>query len=353
MLSYLNLKVVCRHIWGALQYGVVGFAMAIHIGPRPIYLVRAGECENDHARAAVPAAAFAPVAAVVAAASQPSGRSAGVRSISRQESTPIMPTAATARTPSCEATGSDAFTPVLPPPSLRPTADGDTVDIAVAHTAGDSTAPSAGLHLNARGRAFAVQLAAFIGRRTFGGRPSADLRTSLAAGGGGGAHLHWDTAAGTSKRRMRHRLVTSKDVSALEPTSCDEPPLLDESDISVAHCASLLDAHYASASALPPPPLSSVPPPPTTLPEPRYEDVEVTVFDAPPAVFTSTLPRTIETAASLPVAAQPLSALNPMEMGICLGVPLCHLRTQFPEEWRRWRESPDRVRESLLRGCNY
>lgn len=44
---------------------------------------------------------------------------------------------------------------------------------------------------------------------------------------------------------------------------------------------------------------------------------ELLVFDAAPAVYTSTLPRTIDMAADLPFPSQALSALNPMETGIC------------------------------------
>ena len=60
---------------------------------------------------------------------------------------------------------------------------------------------------------------------------------------------------------------------------------------------------------------------------------ELLVFDAEPAVYTSTLPRTLQTVAPLPFNPQPMSALNPMETGICLGIPLQHLASQFPGAW--------------------
>jgi hypothetical protein len=50
---------------------------------------------------------------------------------------------------------------------------------------------------------------------------------------------------------------------------------------------------------------------------PETTSLDLVVFDAPPAIYTSTLPRTIEMAEPMPFQSQQLSALNPMETGIC------------------------------------
>lgn len=77
---------------------------------------------------------------------------------------------------------------------------------------------------------------------------------------------------------------------------------------------------------------------------------ELLIFDAPPAVYTSTLPRTMDMVHDLPFSAQALSALNPMETGICLGIPLQYLQSQFPEEYAKWKEAPDRARYRIPGG---
>jgi len=77
---------------------------------------------------------------------------------------------------------------------------------------------------------------------------------------------------------------------------------------------------------------------------------ELLVFDQAPAVFTSTLPRTIQTVAQLPFPSQQLSALNPMETGICLGVPLQYLPSQFPDEYARWATAPNRATHRITGG---
>jgi hypothetical protein len=60
---------------------------------------------------------------------------------------------------------------------------------------------------------------------------------------------------------------------------------------------------------------------------------------AEPAVYTSTLPRTTACwPARLRSQSEQLSALDPMETGVGLGLPIVHLKSQFPEEFQRWLE---------------
>jgi broad specificity phosphatase PhoE len=74
------------------------------------------------------------------------------------------------------------------------------------------------------------------------------------------------------------------------------------------------------------------------------------VYEAEPAIYTSTLPRTIDMVGALPFPSQQLSALNPMDTGICLGIPMQYMGTNFPDEFRMWMEAPDRARYRIPGG---
>jgi broad specificity phosphatase PhoE len=76
----------------------------------------------------------------------------------------------------------------------------------------------------------------------------------------------------------------------------------------------------------------------------------LTVYEAEPAIYTSTLPRTIDMVGELPFPSQQLSALNPMDTGICLGIPMQYMRSNFPDEFRMWMEAPDRARYRIPGG---
>lgn len=79
---------------------------------------------------------------------------------------------------------------------------------------------------------------------------------------------------------------------------------------------------------------------------------ELLVFEEGPAIFTSLLPRTIETVEGLS-SAYPITAtvaLNPMSTGIAMGVPLQHLKESFPDEWRRFQEAGDKVHHRVTGG---
>jgi len=74
------------------------------------------------------------------------------------------------------------------------------------------------------------------------------------------------------------------------------------------------------------------------------------IYEAEPAIYTSTLPRTIDMVGALPFPSQQLSALNPMDTGICLGIPMQYMSASFPDEFRMWMEAPDRARYRIPGG---
>jgi len=81
-----------------------------------------------------------------------------------------------------------------------------------------------------------------------------------------------------------------------------------------------------------------------------------------PAVFTSTLPRSIETAkaflnpSNVQNQSQQWSALNVLDTGICHGMPVSEIKKKLPEEYRLWKRDPFRYRfpggESYMDLCH-
>ena len=103
-ISYIKLidlqsKVVCRHIFGQTAFAIVSFLMVVHIGLRPIWLVRAGQCTDDLVRKALitnaeHAAAAAGRGGDAADNSTPATAASSVAGTSTMP-TPLRPTATT------------------------------------------------------------------------------------------------------------------------------------------------------------------------------------------------------------------------------------------------------------------
>ena len=265
-LENLQSKIVCRYIFGSVLTTVVSYLLVLHVGPRPIWLVRAGLCSDDAVRGLLSTAPVAAHAAVLAALSSGGG-------------------------------GSSQPTPAL----------------------------SAGLLLNAEGRAFAARLAAFILRRTCGG---------------GGKHLRSRDSvrfSGSGARSGEERY--SKVTSMREEEEAAHGVVLVSSTLRGAQVG-----HYKTGGGFAPGPIP--------VPSPEGGGGDALVWNDPPLVFTSTLPRTVATAGvlaeSVPVTS--VSALNPLETGICLGVPLQHLKNVFPAEYEKWAAAPDRVHARVSGG---
>jgi hypothetical protein len=338
--------------------------MSIHVGQRSVYLVRAGECISDVERSRLP-----PIPQ--RSSSPPPSSSSDVRSDCCSEAAAVAPT------PIASATVTPAVVRQLLPSASFSEAVGR-------FDCGD-TAPralSAGLKLSARGRDFAQQLAAFVLRRTCGGCSPAPShvagKTSPPASGScaiegstgdGGAALagaaasstpvlRWN-AQGVVPKRFLHRLLPATGTFDLPFTAFPSTPkgvvpggpkgvvpggptsdIVDESFLGVQWALPRQTAHYAAE-------MDREAGAERMLHEAGLTEEVVAVFDAPPAVFTSTLPRTIETASLLSVPTQALSALNPMETGVCQGVPLFHIRENFREEWEKFIAAPDRVRHRI------
>jgi hypothetical protein len=307
----LREKIVCRRIWGQLQYSLVNLLMAIHIAPRPVFFVRAGECDGEDGRSTIPMLPrqqAAPSSVVV-----PSQVGGGV------------------------STGG-CGTPILPVPQ----------------------ALSAGLRLNARGQRFAELLAAFLLRRTCGGTlaPVESEENSHSCD----VPLRWSSSEVVLKR-FKHRIFVGSDAHVSVPlaekvlgerSDCGGAPsgigreTLQEEGVSISQASSYGISHYGDAPAARDCGAQGSAHLETAC---EFIESDTAIFDAPPAVFTSTLSRTLETVSRLPLPTQALSALNPMETGICLGVPLKYLRSQFPAEWEKWMSSTDRVRHRIAGGA--
>jgi len=57
-------------------------------------------------------------------------------------------------------------------------------------------------------------------------------------------------------------------------------------------------------------------------------------------VWTSTLPRAVETAAEIPAPSYQFSALNMLDTGACNGMDLDDIKQKMPEEWKLWQKEP-------------
>lgn len=75
------------------------------------------------------------------------------------------------------------------------------------------------------------------------------------------------------------------------------------------------------------------------------------VGDAEPVVWTSTLRRTIQTAAELPWPSVPWRALDEIDAGICDGLTYAEVRSRFPEDFVARTE--DKLRYRYPRGESY
>lgn len=77
----------------------------------------------------------------------------------------------------------------------------------------------------------------------------------------------------------------------------------------------------------------------------------VSTLDKAPVVFTSTLQRTIQTAAALPVPSTPWRALDEIDAGICDGMTYQEIAIQMPQEYKA--RQADKLRYRYPRGESY
>lgn len=290
-LSYIKLhnlasKVLFNKIHGQLSHAIAAYLMSIHVMPRPIFFVRAGHSESDPGEI-----------------------------VQQSQDRQIMK---------------------LPEAHKSPALN----DFHIPYTI------SMAANLDARGASFASRLSRFITHKV-------EEYTS---------------------RRDQAQQELAKAINEIEMEEPDLSPSVEPlppPTTAVAAAEAVIAA--AAAPLVPLPPAISLPSPtsstvsstastPTAVspaapaaatPLPPPPLVAATAAAAAPdthlplVVYTSTLPRAIQTAADLKDRAyifEPQSALNMMDTGVCSGMSINEIREEMPQELEKWQKHKYKVR---------
>lgn len=306
-LSYIKLidlreKVVLFGIRSPRAHAIVSYLMSIHVEPRCIWIVRAGHALIRDAGVVPHEAA---IAEVPEDAEDGGGDGEGrpalvVEAEPGLGSHPARTTATLSATSAAE--GASAVSPQAPRPSVVGPLTTPTLapaPISRGLTPTSLAALSAASRLTGMGRAFSRAVGDYVAERC-----RAWARTGAAA----------SAAERAAAEAAAERAAT------WQGGGSDTTPAVGASSTVVAT---------------------------TTTPEEALSSME---WDPTPVVFTSTLPRTMETAECLGFPSEQWSALNPMDTGIYAGVPLQSLESFAPQEYNVWKRAPDPVSHRITGG---
>jgi len=326
-LSYIKLhnlasKVICNKIHGQLSHAIAAYLMSIHVQPRPIYFVRAGHSENEQS-------ATSPTALKESNHNGPDG-SASSSSSSMQSKQKKKKKACRETEDVAVQQFADRQILKLPEAQHGDHAPDFHIPYAVATAA----------NLDVRGRAFAKRLHQFITHKV-----EAWARQHPEA------LQHHHVLGNTAAMQAAAQNAAAEGIPMDHPSAIPAamPPPLDEAPSTTDSTEASAVNTAASASSSAPDSASSLVPT-TTLPTSAAATSNPPEHHLPLVVFTSTLPRAVQTVQALKDSAyifETQSSLNMMDTGVCSGMTIQQIREKMPEELRKWQKHKFRYRFPL------